>query len=100
MRLLVDYRDGLVGKRARIERRLRWNCHALGIREDMRVLARAHECFTRRWCGPRRREPHPLSASISRRVLLPSRCRIGLGATADAQESSATLRIVGAQLKR
>lgn len=42
VRLLVDYRDDLVGERARIQKRLRWNCHDLEPALDLppRVLDR------------------------------------------------------------
>lgn len=42
VRLLVDCRDGLVGERARIQKRLRWNCHDLEVALELppRVLGR------------------------------------------------------------
>ena len=42
VRLLVDYRDDLVGERARIQKRLRWNCHDLELALELppRVLDR------------------------------------------------------------
>ena len=42
VRLLIDYRDDLVGERARIQKRLRWNCHDLEIALELppRVLDR------------------------------------------------------------
>ncbi|MCE5204125.1 MAG: IS110 family transposase [Coriobacteriales bacterium] len=42
LRLLVDYRDDLVGERARIQKRLRWNCHDLEVALELppRVLDR------------------------------------------------------------
>jgi transposase len=42
VRLLVDYRDDLVGERARIQKRLRWNCHDLEVALELppRVLDR------------------------------------------------------------
>jgi transposase len=42
VRLLLDYRDDLVAERARIQKRLRWNCHDLEVRLDLppRVLDR------------------------------------------------------------
>lgn len=42
VRLLTDFRDGLVEERARIQHRLRWNCHDLevGLELPPRVLSR------------------------------------------------------------
>jgi len=42
VRLLVDYRDDLVGERSRIQKRLRWNCHDLEVALELppRVLDR------------------------------------------------------------
>ncbi len=42
VRLLADHRDDLVGERARIQKRLRWNCHDLEVSLDLppRVLDR------------------------------------------------------------
>ncbi len=42
VRLLADHRDDLVGERARIQKRLRWNCHDLEVGLDLppRVLDR------------------------------------------------------------
>ena len=67
MRLLVDCRDGLVGERARIQKRLRWNCHDLEVALELppRVLDRLEDALG------------ALPHSIRRRIAIEqvSRCR-------------------------
>ncbi len=73
VRLLVDYRDDLVEERARIQRRLRWNCHDLEVGLDLppRVLNRY------RWLDRLAVALDALPPSMRRRIAIEQvrRCR-------------------------
>lgn len=90
VRLLTDYRDDLVEERARIQRRLRWNCHDLELGLDLppRVLSR-YVWLTRLGCAL-----EALSPSTLRRIALAQvrKCR-ELTSEIRALESEITARM-------